>query len=506
MRGRRGFAMGSVLLLALIVVLFGVSIGALATFQLISAQQAEASRDAVLLAESAINQGIQQLSQPPIASFGVNGTDTLVYQPDGSDASRTGEVTFNPANGIPYSTNNLNPDPNPSPVAWDTSRPGSLKVGYNSIPVAPGFARLIGVGKSRGVQRNVEVMLTRRHFPYALAWQGTLSADSLNVIGAGSLYGFVNAAANPSPPGGATVACLGTLSTSNPVFITGDLYYSGTVPALPAGSTLFRTEQKVSALEIPVVPITNLISSAFASVPTTVPTPYPGPNCSGGYFTTNADPAPNGAPGSAALAVQNAILAVSSPAPGLTVTGGGDLEVTDGVLLVAGNLTIQGGGNLVLHHGIVYVQQGVTLLNGGTIRGSGAVIAQGPVNMTSLPAVDPNTEVGVVSGNSITVAAPTAGGVLQGLFYASTTLALSGSSPATPLQAGGTYVSLGDVSLTNTNIVGIQESDPPAVVRCHRAAKPDPGPALDPAAGLQRPGRGARLPPRLPHCRTGEHL
>ncbi|MHB2020237.1 MAG: hypothetical protein ACYCW6_25155, partial [Candidatus Xenobia bacterium] len=270
-RHHRGFAMGSVLLLALVVTLLGASIGALALFQLIEAQQVRSSNDAVMLAESAINATLDRLSTAPVAAFGTS-SDTLIYKPDGSATDRNGTVTFDPLSSLPYSTNNLTP---PGAAAWDASLPAALQVGYRSVPVPPGYARIIGVGQSGTVQRRVEAMVTREHFPYGLAWGGTLTADALHAFGVASLAEFVETRGSPPLVSQASVACLGSIDPSlSSVHISGSLYYAGSTPALPADTVIALVEQKQSGLQIPDIPVSNLFLAAQSNLPAT---PAPGP-------------------------------------------------------------------------------------------------------------------------------------------------------------------------------------------------------------------------------------
>ncbi|MHB2017306.1 MAG: hypothetical protein ACYCW6_10200 [Candidatus Xenobia bacterium] len=480
---RRGFAIGSVLLLSIVVVLVGVSIGALTIYQLLSSEQATNSRDAVLLAESAINQVVERMSSPPIGSFGTSPSDNLIYMPDSADPGRTGVVTFTPG-ALPWSTNNLNP----GPPAWDLSRPGGLQVGYNNVPVPPGYARLIGTGTSRGVVRHVEVMVTRKHFPYGLAWAGALNADTFAVIGCGSLANFVTNGGF-YPPYGAYIACpaacLGTLTSTNPAFISGNLYYSGAPPALPAGSTLLRAERAFTGLEIPAIPIATLISNASGNVPGGATSFTPAATCSAGNYSCATNPVPAGS----SFKMTNAILQTSATM-GLS---GGDLTLQNSVLIVSGNLTITAGHNLVLFHSLVYVSGNVVI--SGSISGSGAMLANGHITLAATPfaGLGEDTEVGVLAAAGLRINPPFAGGpgVMQGLFYnggASNALTFNGTL-ASPLSVGGVCISRGDVNMTSTTIVGIPEcaylrfttcspASPPAFGDTVPFGPPPPPPAL----------------------------
>jgi hypothetical protein len=441
----RGFATGSVLLLAMVVMLLSVSIGALAYTQLLASQAGVHSNDALLLAESAINETISQLSTTH-GRFGTAPTDQIVFQPDPTDASRTGTVSFNASSGLPWSTNNL---------------AGTLTAvtGYRGAPVAPQYARLIGVGTSHGLRRQVEALVQAFQFPYALACAGTLTTDVLNVTGAGSLTFFVTSDGVPDPHGTASVAYLGSSTLAPPaVHIDGQLYYldSGGGVSLPAGAFVFRT-RAISNLELPVIDVPTLLSNALASILAVgTPAAYntavaPGaggtPTVTGGYVESASDPAPVGG-----LVTQNCILQIG---PGSLTVSGGDLQVNDSVLFVDGSLTVL--GNVALNHGIVYVTNGNVTIT-GSISGGGAIVTDSSINFHGMTLPDYATEIGVVAQGSVTLnPAPGPGpSFFQGMLYSGGDLNINGG-PGQPIRVGGVVLAQGNATINNTLISYIDE-------------------------------------------------
>ncbi|HEY3999276.1 MAG TPA: hypothetical protein VGO93_10445, partial [Candidatus Xenobia bacterium] len=229
---RMGFSLGSVLLLTMVVVLVSMVVVSLATFQLSSAQESVSAKDSELLADSAINMVVSQMQQNP--ATWTPGT-SLTFQPDPNDQSRTGVVVFATTGSTPYSTNNLQA----------TNSPFVFATGWNGAAVAPGSARLIGIGTAHGLVREVEAVAQHHGYNYGLGWGGTLLASpGLFVGGVGSLGQFDTIVGGSLPVEAdvlttplpinlpASIAYLGGSTPSATVNISGNSYYA-TAPLGP---------------------------------------------------------------------------------------------------------------------------------------------------------------------------------------------------------------------------------------------------------------------------------
>ncbi|MHB2018440.1 MAG: hypothetical protein ACYCW6_15955 [Candidatus Xenobia bacterium] len=233
------------LLLAMVVVAVAASVGALAAFQLSSAQQAMHSQDAVYLSESAIMQCIAELHASPMAQ-----PAAIRYQPDPQDRSRLGILTCDSTERV-HATNNMD---------------GQHFTGWNNTPVPQGMADLVATGVSRGQQRTVEVMVSLPAYPFAISTQGTLNVQgALDVSGTYSMQSL-QAGLHTLP---ANVGSNGQVSLQGGA-ITGDVVY-GTVGQAPRlGGTHVYGQVKHGHVDIPDASAAHQRNQTVADIPTLI--------------------------------------------------------------------------------------------------------------------------------------------------------------------------------------------------------------------------------------------
>jgi len=165
--------MGTALLMVALIVTLAFSVTSLGVTHLNLTNRSSNSVRALNLARSAVALGYEKLLADSDLRFGLDRApgNLLTYAREGDKDGAF--LTFSDADaaplGLPISTNNLM---------------GSQPVdGYGGRVVPRGMAQLVGVGRYRGSERVVEVLLVMPPYPYAIACGGAISASGGLIIG-----------------------------------------------------------------------------------------------------------------------------------------------------------------------------------------------------------------------------------------------------------------------------------------------------------------------------------
>lgn len=224
-RGRRrisqGFSLGFVLLMIAMLLMVVMTMAAVATTTLNLSRNSARTLEANYLAETAALHALSKIHRTP--AFGA-ANEQVYLQPDRTDKTRWGLVTFNTASKFPYSTNNLD---------------GGNSTGYANAAVPAGTVRLLSTGESAGVRRTVEMFARVPRFPYVLAvGEALASSGGLDVRAASSMADFADQEAGAGTPGqSASVAAAATVNLGGVSHVTGDVVCPGAV-TLAEGSTV----------------------------------------------------------------------------------------------------------------------------------------------------------------------------------------------------------------------------------------------------------------------------
>lgn len=325
----------------------------------------KSSRQASLdLARSAVSQTLARLSED--AKFGTRPATPLVTVV-GEHPQDQGRLVFDQDQarqlGIPYSLNNFE---------GTSAQPGGL-----GKPVPPATAHLIAVGQAGGQSRRLEVTVALPPFPFAVASSGPIRAT-----------GGVQIAGIPALPG--TPGALQTMQLSEAdlasndgspeaVFLGPGTHIQGSVQAVG------RVALDPSAPDGSIKVLGSIKSNAdHEAIPGQKLSKYD-PMISGDDFTP----------------IETSLLAQGANRLAGRVRRAGSLEVRDGlqldgcVLFVDGDLKVSGG-----------------------LKGKGAVIATGTVNLLGQSQFESGNGVAVMSGKDTHIeGSGPAGSFLQGLVY-----------------------------------------------------------------------------------------
>lgn len=380
---KRGAGIATALIVATLVLMMGFTVAGVAFNHLNVSSRLSNIAMAENLAESAIAQVIEQVILDE--NFGTAGTETRIVTLAGTPQDAEGVITFSTTDagthGVDRCLNNL---------ASDTAASAD-----NGQAVPAEALYLVAVGKCGGVERRIEAMIHMPRFPYSIASSGPINGSGLTVAGlkdgASIPYG-----ADPDPndlvPGhlasndtGSTAV---TLTGNN--IVKGDLKsvggadLSAYVPATGAG-TLVEGEQLLYSNQttIPDVDI-------------------------GSYRPDLADPNVNQSLNPAVesdLHIDNEQAYVDTGGGtmnvnnGLTLDAGvlyveGNLHVTGGIhgkgaVIVTGNLTVDGGGSAASDNVAALLAGGNFTMNGGggdidTQRFEGLVYTEGDFDIDNM--------------------------------------------------------------------------------------------------------------------------
>ena len=366
-----------VLILGMLVVAAGASL-----FQVNLGRQEQAREGSRALAESAAQVMMARLIKDPnlSATSTLDGGNFPIRLSLPSYPGGEGLATLHPttaaALGIPVSVNNL-------------LQSGATS-GWGTTNVAPETANIVGVGKYRGSEARVEVILYLPKFPYVVSSSVPLQGDGLEVFAVDD-PSVLDSGFNPTPdqrrPGhiatnAVDAAGVAAMVLGGGSLIQGDAQSRGTVD--PQSATITGEIRNYAD----VAPIPSITLSDFdpATMPGTTPNPLP-PSLAGG-----------------------------TPLSGF--------HRSSGPLSVTGSLQLSGG--------FVFVDGAVTVSGG--IEGNGALIATGPVT---------------ISGGGSALSGANGAAILSG-----GDVSITGTAPADRQQFRGLIYTEGDLTTRNVNVAG----------------------------------------------------
>jgi hypothetical protein len=373
--------MALIIVLAMLCLVVAMMAGAVSTFQLSAASRAQASNQALYLAEGAIAEAMSNLwqgMQPGAMPYGRPGNNAdTIFSPYADRPDAQGVVTFNPMSPWGYSTND-----------YDGNK--SYLTGWNGAAVPPGYVMLIACGTYGQATRIIEAYVTVPSYAYALSVDGALVASgSLNVRSEQSmqtLYNNSQAAAVGSPPAtpqpGANVGS-NTKITASSSLITGDVVCPNTSYISLGSPSMVYGQVQQGRVTMPYLDITQYNSAAVA--------------------------------------------------PALTPTSPITTVSTNSYAL--GNPTFTIPGNLVLQGATLYVQGNLDVTGG--ISGNGAVIVHGNVTVDTGADVDATSVVALAASGDVTLNGASAQPkFFQGLVYT------EGAFTANNITIAGAFVSV----------------------------------------------------------------
>lgn len=300
---RRGFALTSVLVLAVLAVGVVLLVAALCGFQLSASSTAAASARALYLAEGAASTAIENIHQRHDASPPPPRPADVLFP--GFTASEQGSVSFADGSSV-------------------DNTDGSLS---GSVPA--GVARVVATGQVNGRRRQIEVVLKQEPFNYAVAVAGDLNVTGdLDVT---ALDTMDQVTATPAPtPLPVNVGVGGNVGVSGTGRISGDL-------VVAPGATV----------QLGGVQVGGRIRSGNVDLPAIQVDAY---DPSG-----RTDLAPLPSLSTAQVALDTGVYNYTGSGP-MHVTG--DLSLSAAVLYVHGDLRVDGG---ITGNGAVIVDGAVTV-------------------------------------------------------------------------------------------------------------------------------------------------
>lgn len=405
----RGLALASVMFVIFMVLLFGLTLASVGSYQYQSTYLVVERHRALEAAEAGVARAIYAVADNP--NFGAHGEGLQEKLADGSSY----RVSFVPSAGLAWSLNNF--------------QSASGVAGWHDHSVPPYCALLVASGTSpAGQKRVVEALVQAQTYSYAVACSGTVQASGgLTVRGsstaANALAGVFDGVGNvyaggagpppapvppppppakgkgndngngngngnghshpPPPPPPPPPQGPPSLISQAPGIITGQVVLTG-------GNGLFSTEvdggvqTDANPQSLPDINISQYSNSSFAGVTNLSAGNYPiplninGPTYVDGNLTLQA-----GANLNNAYLFVNGNLDSHGPITGsgsLFVNGHTDLHSTI-QLSETTTIAVFSNGNLTLHddgvfQGLLYCHQTITTM--GYLEVVGAVIAQGP--------------------------------------------------------------------------------------------------------------------------------
>lgn len=413
-------SLGTTMLVVAIAMILGLSMAGLGFFHTTTSVAQVNSLRARNLAESAVSRAIERILGDP--SFGTSRhadyARPVMVEGGGDDR---GLLAFDPSAAsrasIPLSMNRLGEEDG--------------VVGWGDRPVPPDSIYLVGVGRSGGVERKLEVLLYVPPFPYVVASSGSVaSRGGLRVAAvddprllAGGFDGLPPEAIMPGhvSSNSAGVEAVHLMGKS---LITGDVLASGGIVLDRLAVVRGAVRPGADPVELPVIDVRRL------------------------------DPAAQGRTDCQTLT---------------SLQGGSRLT---GFARAPGRLTVD--GDLVMDGAILYVGEAL-VVNGG-LKGKGLLAVNGPVTVrggTSLAAE--NQAALVAAGNVGLYGNDRSGSSFQGLVYA------EGTFQASQITLAGTFIANGrsaSISLQDTDLV--QLGDYTRIELQPPAAPPAPQPEESP--------------------------
>lgn len=343
---RRGSSLTNVLFLSM--ALFGLLFATSSTwlFQLGLSSQASAQEGSRRLAEATVQTALARLLKQNDVQLPDLAIELPAYA--GGQGLLSTDSTRAQALGIPNSANNLT-----------GSLGSSASARWGAVAVPPERACLVGVGRYRGQEVRIEVMLHVPEFPYVLGSSVPLKGDNLTVFAVASQADLANGVAgvpddkkepghlvtNAHDPTGLAALRLGGLTT-----IEGDAQSRGTISEI-GNDVVVKGERRPQAEAVPLPDINfatlDPISRTEKTDITTTSLNNP-PQFEGFYRAGNS----------------------------LTITGG--LDLNGAVIYVDGSVTVDGG-----------------------IRGKGALIATHDVTVRGASQFTGDQQAGIVAGGNV---------------------------------------------------------------------------------------------------------
>ena len=185
-KSTRGGSLGSVLLLVATLTVAAFAVATAATWSLQVSSRVENQQIALELADSVAHQALAELMYKP--DYGQDGRANLVIRDiAGMPQGAIGQLTFERNSGLPFSTNNLS---------------GATPDGWEGRAVPASRTHLVAVGRCRGVERRIEMMVYSPRFPRAIACGGPVELRSSLVAAVRDLNSVVDASGNLVLPEG----------------------------------------------------------------------------------------------------------------------------------------------------------------------------------------------------------------------------------------------------------------------------------------------------------------
>ncbi|MCA9793434.1 MAG: hypothetical protein KC910_16605 [Candidatus Eremiobacteraeota bacterium] len=334
----------------ILVLVVGVLVVASAAtlFQLGLTHQDNARDGARRLAESAVQTAIARLLQDPtldettLPSLEVS----LPSYPGatGAVALEAGEAT---RLGVPLSVNNLNG--------------GGDRPGWGSTVVRAQTANLVGVGRYRGREHKIEVILHIPKFPYVVSSSVPIHGDKLHVFGvsnpAALSGGFSGVPPDQREPGHIVTNAPDQTNPSlelvgSSTVIEGDAQSRGTVDVAPEATVNGEQRSMADLVPMPQIDVTTLDTASRAGV-SVISTGSLGATTLSGFHRRSGDLAVSGG-----LALDGGVVYVDGA---VTIDGG--LSGT-GAVIATGPVTVRGGGALTGSSGTAVVAKGAITLEG----------------------------------------------------------------------------------------------------------------------------------------------
>lgn len=259
-RGERGLALATIVYVAFVLLLFGLTLAVTASFAYQSVHRQVSQRQAMEAAQAGLALAIYQVADDP--AWGTRG-ETLAESVGDSGTRCT--VSFQPGPQTAWSTNNLQ---------------GSTGVaGYRGQPVPPFSALIVSEGTiedGRQAQK-VEALIQLAPYPYAIATSGGIQCTgAMTIRGTSSLaqlqQGVLDVPGSIYSGGSGIAVRAGTISS-----LTGEARAVGTL-SLPDGSVADRgMESGVTPESLPNIDIASFNNANSDGVTLLAPGNYTAP-------------------------------------------------------------------------------------------------------------------------------------------------------------------------------------------------------------------------------------
>lgn len=322
---RKGFSLGSVLLVCSVALVAALSLGALTTSGLNLTRRTINTADARELAEAALAEALGRLHAN--RTFGTHA-ESVDIRPNPAQRDRFAVLTF------------------------DSNRSGEAPLSSAQLAAqgSGGSVHLFARGCSGGVSRTVEMLLAIPPYEFAIGVAGSLDSPT----------GFSVSGVDGQSPG--SLAANGPLQLSGPVHITGDLLTALPVGELFAGSVVSGRIVSGEPADLPFLDVSNWDPRGI-------------PELAGQRLQLDSDRVRE-------LTVNQAVH--TDPAVNLLVDG--NLNLEKGLLYVDGDLVVRGrvlGTGAVVVAGSTRVAGSIDLAPAEVSGSQVALLSRGDVTLTN---------------------------------------------------------------------------------------------------------------------------